>query len=270
MFLKLLKILSLLILLPLWANDSFYTSGRIGDSFYRSPKEQKDYLKLSGEFLFFGEGVGYLPERCQYSPGFRLSLETLPLYKRVEFGARYTHWGREFENTFNIPVMQITRTITNDYDFDAAELTIGRSLPLSSRFTLKPQVGVAWEKFLRETSFESMWKVTQSSTSLGPLLGLDLKTKLFKPLFLNTHLSAAYLQTSNKQWLDHKLSEKQTPYYHPKSQIGLDLEYLPLPSIRLKAGYEIHYDWTKNIHGKIDWNHPSNLQGLKAELSYEF
>lgn len=270
MFLRLLKFIPFLILLPLCADDSFYTSGRIGDSFYRPPKQEKDHLKFSGEFLFFGEGVGYLPERCDYSPGFRLSLETLPLYKRVEFGVRYTHWGREFDNNFNIPVMKVTRTITNDYDFDAAELTIGRSLPVSRRFILKPQVGVAWEKTLRETSMQELWKVTQRSTSLGPLLGCDLETKLLKTLSLNTHLSAAYLQTSNKEWFDQKLTKKQAPYYHPKSQIGLDLEYRPLPSIRLKAGYEIHYDWTKDVHGKVDWNHPSNLQGFKAELSYEF
>ncbi|MCB1116806.1 MAG: hypothetical protein KDK71_10090 [Chlamydiia bacterium] len=257
-------------MLPLCADDSFYHSGRIGDRFYQPPKQEKDALKVSGELLFFGEGVGYLPERCTYSPGFRLSLETLPFYKSLEIGAHYTHWGREFENSFKIPVMKVTRTIANDYDFDAAELTIGRSLPTSSRFTLKPGVGIAWEQTIRETKIYELWKITQRSTSLGPLVALDFETKLLNTLYFNTHLSAAYLQTANKEWYDQKLTKKQTSYYHPKSQVGFDIEYRPLPSIRLKAGYEIHYVWTKDIHDKINWNHPSNLQGFKAELSYEY
>lgn len=270
MFYKLIKYLPLFILLPLCADDSFYHFGRIGDRFYQPPKQEKETLKLSGEFLYFGEGVGYLPERCSYSPGFRLSLETLPFYKRLEMGVRYTHWGREFDNTFNIPVMNVTRTIANDYDFDAAELTLVRSLPISSRFTFKPGAGIAWEQTVRETKIQDLWKMTQRSTSLGPLLTLDLETKLLKTLSFNTHLSAAYLQTANKEWYNQKLTKKQNPYYHPKSQIGFDLEYRPLTSIRLKAGYEIHYAWTKDIHDKMDWNHPSNLQGFKAELSYEY
>ncbi|QVL57779.1 MAG: hypothetical protein KFB93_01510 [Simkaniaceae bacterium] len=268
---KLFKILLPFFIIPLYCNESFFEQGRIGDAFYQPPREEKKTLKIRGEFLFLGENVGYAPAKCDFSPGYRITLVAPSFLNTLEVEVQYTHWESATENTFRIPVMQITRTIENDYNFNAAHLNLVRSFILSKTFSIKPMIGVQWENYERRISLKNHWATLSQTDSTGPLTGLDFHANLHPNITISTHLSLSYLYSQNKKWMNHKLAPNNPSFFHPKSQLDLKVEFrLPSPALTLKGGYEIQYKWMENIHHQIDWKNPSNIQGFTGELTFAF
>ncbi|MGE0198808.1 MAG: Lpg1974 family pore-forming outer membrane protein [Parachlamydiales bacterium] len=229
-------------------------------------------IRLSGELMYMTQGVGLLPKKGGFNPGYRVSVDRERFLSFVDFGAVYTRWGAEREKSFSMPILNKTQKIRNEDCFYDLELMMSHPFSLFKGFQLELYVGIDWDWKDHVTTISERWVVVDRQRGWGPLVGLSMKEEVYPGIAICGGASFAYLE-GNDQRVINTIVHGKHRYHVPKCKLRLGMEgTLPLDrgSIRIKGGYETQYFWEQGMEGTIDWSIPFYLQGFTAQASWDF
>lgn len=281
MFLRVLKFFFIVggIGTNIWANESFYGAERIGDFFLQSYRveETNPHVKLSGELLYFSQGVGLILKKGKCEPGYRITLEREAFFKSFDLGVSYMYWGAERKKSFSMSILKQSRiltktqTISNKDRLDDLEVRMAHVFSFLGAVRLKPYLGIEWD--WRDTHVKGeRCEILNRQRVWGPLVGGCVGVKLNRYFDINGGVSFTYLEGSYQRIINQTIGlENRCLGYKSKSNLGVQGTFpLEKGSVKIKGGYETQYLWMPGIDGLIDWDSPLYLQGFFAEVSLSF